>query len=170
MIVADPPWPMHGGGKCKRGVDKHYKLMSLPDIKQYLVQQGFVIDKSAYLFLWRVTSLQRECYDVIDDWGFTAKTELVWVKKTTKGNRHFGMGHHLRAEHETCVVATKGSPKVLVKNIRSTFDAKIGRHSEKPDEFFRIVEALTGPPTPDTHLELFSRKQRPGWTCVGDEL
>lgn len=31
-IYADPPWPEHGGGKIKRGADRHYQLMSVKDI------------------------------------------------------------------------------------------------------------------------------------------
>jgi len=32
-IYADPPWPECGGGKIKRGADRHYKLMSIREIK-----------------------------------------------------------------------------------------------------------------------------------------
>jgi hypothetical protein len=28
IICADPPWAERGGGKCKRGADRHYPLMS----------------------------------------------------------------------------------------------------------------------------------------------
>lgn len=31
-IYADPPWMERGGGKIKRGADKHYPLMSTKDI------------------------------------------------------------------------------------------------------------------------------------------
>ena len=31
-IYADPPWAMFGGGKIKRGADKHYPLMKTKDI------------------------------------------------------------------------------------------------------------------------------------------
>lgn len=31
-ILADPPWPEHGGGKSKRGADRHYPLMSVRKI------------------------------------------------------------------------------------------------------------------------------------------
>lgn len=31
-IVCDPPWPERGGGRCKRGADRHYKLMSVREI------------------------------------------------------------------------------------------------------------------------------------------
>lgn len=28
-IYIDPPWPERGGGKIKRGADRHYALMSI---------------------------------------------------------------------------------------------------------------------------------------------
>lgn len=31
-IYADPPWMERGGGKIKRGADKHYPLMKTRDI------------------------------------------------------------------------------------------------------------------------------------------
>ena len=35
-IYADPPWLESGGGKIKRGADKHYSLMKTQDIKIFL--------------------------------------------------------------------------------------------------------------------------------------
>ena len=32
-IYIDPPWPERGGGKIKRGADRHYALMSIKEIK-----------------------------------------------------------------------------------------------------------------------------------------
>src|SRR5437667_9319644 len=46
--------------------------------------------------------------------------------------------------------------RLLSKSIRSTFAAKVGRHSEKPEEFHWIVEQLCGGP----YVELFARRQR----------
>ncbi len=118
------------------------------------------------LFLWRVASQVEEAYRVVRAWGFVPKTEIVWVKKTSTGKRWFGMGRVVRAEHEVCVVAKRGRPEVLVKNIRSTFEAPAGRHSEKPEAFYTgIVEKLYAGP----YVELFARRQRPGWTCLGNE-
>jgi N6-adenosine-specific RNA methylase IME4 len=51
-------------------------------------------------------------------------------------------------------------------SVRSTFTAIAGRHSEKPAEFYNLVEALRDGP----YLELFARERRPGWTCIGDQL
>lgn len=38
-IYIDPPWPERGGGKIKRGADKHYSLMSVAEIKALPVMQ-----------------------------------------------------------------------------------------------------------------------------------
>ncbi len=117
--------------------------------------------------------MQQEALDVARMWGFTVKTEIVWLKKTAHGNRWFGMGRVLRAEHETCLVATRGRPNILSHSVRSTFvtefeglSAPVGRHSEKPEAFYRAVESLTAGP----YVEVFARRHRPGWTCLGDEL
>lgn len=164
VIVADPPWSFNdklpGLG---RGAQKHYKVMSLSDIKNFVLP---VIASNAYLFLWRVASQVEESYQVVRAWGFTAKSELIWLKRTKNDKRWFGMGHHVRAEHEVCIIAVKGSPKPRVRNIRSTFEAKAGKHSQKPEEFFDIIEELCYGP----YVELFARRQRSGWTCLGDQI
>ena len=42
-----------------------------------------------------------------------------------------GMGHYTRADHETCIVATRGRGKDLVKDhgVRDVFYAPPGRHA-----------------------------------------
>jgi N6-adenosine-specific RNA methylase IME4 len=119
-----------------------------------------------YLLLWRVAAMQEEALRVVRAWGFTPKTELVWLKRTRTGKRHFGMGHHLRASHETCIVATRGRPKPRVRNIRSVFAAPVGAHSAKPQAFYELVEDFADGP----YVELFGRRLREGWTVLGDEV
>jgi hypothetical protein len=87
------------------------------------------------------------------------------------------MGHYTRASHETCVIATRGSFKVADRATRSVFTAPVGKHSEKPAEFFALVEKLCGAKGDQNEtenggpfVELFARKPRPGWHCFGDEL
>jgi N6-adenosine-specific RNA methylase IME4 len=76
------------------------------------------------------------------------------------------MGRTVRGEHETAIVAHRGRPQTVNKAIRSTFDAPVGQHSEKPEAFYRIVEQLR----PGPYCELFARRRRDGWTSVGDEI
>jgi N6-adenosine-specific RNA methylase IME4 len=57
-------------------------------------------------------------------------------------------------------------PWPLVRNVRSSFEAPVGRHSEKPDESYELIERLA----PGPYVELFARRKRPGWTCLGNEV
>lgn len=186
VVCADPPWPfkdkLPGEG---RGAAKNYDVLSIDDIKAGRFVGGEALRNvadDAYLFLWRMSAgdkigdltLAERAYDVARAWGFAPKTEIVWRKQTKNGKRHIGMGWHIRNEHETCILAVRGKPKPLVRNIRSVFDAvappnEKGRaiHSKKPDAFYsNIVEKLSHGP----YLELFGRRQRDGWTVLGNEV
>jgi N6-adenosine-specific RNA methylase IME4 len=110
--------------------------------------------------------MQHEALDVMAAWGFALKTEIVWLKRTRTGKRWFGMGRTVRAEHEVCLVGTRGRPVTRCKNVRSTFEAVAGKHSEKPVEFYAIVELLREGP----YVELFARRRRAGWTNLGDQV
>lgn len=164
VLCADPPWPF--GDKLpgkSRGAEKNYKVMAMPDIANFALPP---LEPDAYLFMWRVSSQVEEAYKVCRAWGFVPKTEIVWLKRTATGKRWFGMGRHVRAEHETALVAVHGRPQRLLANVRSTFEAIAGAHSAKPEAFYDLVEALA----PGPYCELFARRQRPGWTCLGNEL
>jgi N6-adenosine-specific RNA methylase IME4 len=168
VVVADPPWSFNDKlPGDSRGAEKNYSVMTQSDIENFLRVQAFSVAPDAVLFCWRVSSQVEEAYRVVRAWGFVPKSEIVWRKLTKTGKEHFGMGRIVRASHETCIIAKRGKIDPAVRNIRSTFEAPTGIHSEKPAEFFRIVESLfPGGP----YLELFARQPRPGWTCVGDEV
>jgi N6-adenosine-specific RNA methylase IME4 len=121
----------------------------------------------SWLFLWRVHTHQEEAAFVMRAWGYDYVSELLWRKLTKKtGKPVMGMGRTLRMGHEVCLVGRRGRPPKLSNGIRSIFEAKIGEHSEKPEEFFGIVESFSSGP----YVELFARKERPGWTAYGDEI
>ena len=184
--MADPPWFF--GDKLPgktRGAGSNYTLMRNPDICAFGSTLPPIAD-DAVLFLWRVASMPQEALDVVAAWGFKPKTEIVWQKETVTGKRHFGMGRIVRAEHETCLIAARGRPIVKAKNIRSTFaadegetriidpmhdlddalfSAQVGAHSAKPERIYQIIEELYDGP----YLSVFDRRQRAGWTCIGDE-
>lgn len=164
-ICADPAWQF--GDKLpgpSRGAEKNYRVMTTDDIC-HLQLPPFAPD--CRLFLWRVASQVEEAYRVVRAWGFVPKAEIVWQKLTTNGLPWFGMGRQVRMSHEVCIVAIKGKPERLSASVRSTFSAPAGLHSEKPECFYRdIVEKLS----PGPYVELFARRSREGWTCIGDEM
>lgn len=164
VLVADPPWKFGDNlPGPSRGASKNYPTMTIPELEQFPIPP---MEDDALLFMWRVSSMVEEAYRVVRAWGFVPKTEMVWIKQTVNGNRWFGMGRTVRAEHETCIIAQRGKSIVRNRSVRSTFTAKAGRHSEKPAEFFRLVEELA----PGPYAELFARQHRIGWTCFGNEL
>lgn len=163
VILADVPWQFRDSLPGKnRGASKNYACMSVAELCAF---EPPPTEPDAVLFFWRVSSMVEEAYQVVRAWGWTPKTEIVWKKLTVRGQRHFGMGRIVRAEHETCIVATRGRPQRKVANIRSVFEAPVGIHSSKPDAIYDLIEALY----PGPYHEIFARRKRPGWTISGLE-
>ena len=167
LLLADPPWKFGDNlPGDSRGAAKNYDVLDLAAIKAFALPP---LADDALLLLWRVSSMVEEAYEVARTWGFEPKSEIVWNKKTSGGLPWFGMGHYVRASHETCIVARRGKFKVDSRSIRSTFEsgASKTKHSAKPDCFYEIAEALCkdGP-----YAELFARAPRAGWHQWGHGL
>ena len=180
VIVADPPWKTTDkNANGKRGAQLKYSCMPTADICQ---MQLPVISEDAWLFIWKIACMPVDAYQVAKAWGFIVKAEIVWQKLTKNGAPHFGLGHYTRGSHETCIIATRGKVKPSNRGVRSIFAAKMPVepaitkkskpatkyiHSAKPDEFYKLVEKLTGPGL--ARVEMFGRRQRRGWTVLGNE-
>lgn len=166
VVVSDPAWK-YGDSLPgpKRGAGKFYECMTVDEICRFRLPP---VAKDALLFLWRVSAMQEEALQVVRAWGFAPKSEMVWVKTTATGKRHFGMGRYTRASHESCIIATRGRGIDLIRDhsIRSVFEAPVARHSEKPDEFFALVAKMTS----GRRCELFARRPRLGFVPFGDQV
>lgn len=164
VITADPPWQFDDRLPGKgRGAERHYETLNVEQIKAFAIPET---EPDAVLFLWRVAAMQKEAVAVMAAWGFTLKTEMIWLKRTRHGRRWFGMGRIVRAEHEVVLIGTRGRPDILTRSVRSTFAARVGRHSEKPERFYRLVAQMYAGP----YCELFARRRRDGWDSFGDQL
>lgn len=169
-VAADPAWlfgdSLPGPG---RGASKHYRCLSLAELCTLRLPP---IADDAWLYLWRVGSMQADALAVGRAWGFGEPTsEIVWVK--TKGDTRrptasarIGMGRTVRNAHEICLIFKRGKPERLDAGVSSLIFAPRLEHSRKPAEFYAAVERLSAGP----RLELFAREPRPGWTTVGSEL
>jgi N6-adenosine-specific RNA methylase IME4 len=173
VVVADCPWKFGDKLPGVRGAESHYDCMTTYELMQIKLPP---IAGDAILFQWSVASMLQDAIDVSRSWGFTLKTQLVWVK-TKNGvvddtveetDLAFGMGRSVRAAHETCLIATRGKYTKLIANhsVRSVMFAERQEHSRKPDKFYDIVESMVQGP----YLELFARRPRSGWTGIGKEL
>lgn len=160
-IVADPPWPsMHQRSTYHRGKpERHYRTMRVDEIAKLDVASLAASD--AHLWIWGVNRLLGSAYEVAEAWGFTPMSLLTWCKPGP------GMGYYLRNNTEHAVLATRGRPIVPAAALPSSwFEWRRRRHSEKPSEFFGLVEQVS----PGPRVELFARVTRPGWHAWGDQI
>lgn len=159
-IVADPPW-RYGNAGTRNAADKHYPTMTLEEICDLPVEAHAADD--SHLYLWATAPLLREAFLVMAAWGFTYKTNLVWVKP------QIGMGNYFRVSHEHVLFGIRGSAPTRRNDVLSWFKVDRARHSAKPDAFLDIVESCSYGPG----LELFARRrQLPtdfDWTYWGNE-
>lgn len=91
--------------------------------------------------------------------------------------QQIGQGHYFQNSTEHVLVAARGSAMIdAARRVPSAFVAPRPRltvggaskaiHSAKPDAFCDIVERVAAGP----YVELFSRRNRPGWLAWGDEV
>jgi len=165
-MLADPPWNETGGGRIKRGADRHYTLMKVEDIITFLKKIEMAAD--SHLYLWVTNNHLPEGLQVMKALGFTYKTNLVWVKD------RFGLGQYFRGQHELCLFGTRGSlpykssisPSRSSCTIPSVIFAPRTEHSRKPEELYDIIEKTSYP----EWVEVFARYKRHGWNAIGDQV
>ena len=64
-----------------------------------------------------------------------------------------------------CLLATKGKPKRINKDVQQLVVSKRREHSRKPDEMYNRIERFVEGP----YIELFARTKRPGWDSWGNQ-
>ena len=82
----------------------------------------------------------------------------------------FGMGRLFRQTHEICLIGTNNNKiykKLLNKSQRSVSFGENLKHSAKPEHLQESLELMF---PNQNYLELFARRIRPGWTCLGNEI
>lgn len=169
IIYADPPWHYRVYSKkgAGRSAESHYPTMTIEEIQALPVSE--LSDKDCALFMWITFPLLKESLSVLSAWGFKFKTiAFVWIKQNRKSDSLFwGMGYWTRANAEFCVLATKGKPKRMAKNVHQVIVSHIEEHSKKPDEARRRIVRLMGDLP---RIELFARQKSAGWDVWGNEV
>ena len=164
-IALDAPWQERGGGKIKRGADRHYKVMKTDDIIETILSAPvWYPADDAHLYLWVTNNFLADGMWVVNQLGFRYITNLVWAKPS------FGLGRYFRGQHELCLFATKGrgfDNRTEANDVASLIEAPKRLHSQKPDEFYQMVEKRSK----GRYLELFSRRTpKKGWTMKGNQI
>lgn len=166
IIYADPAWRYWEGGEKNQSL--HYATMTIEEIKNLPVKN--ISDKDCILFLWVTFPILKECFEVIESWGFKYSTcGFIWVKKNKVSDSYFfGNGAWTRANSELCLIATKGSVTRIDASISQVIEDPVSEHSEKPARVRELITRLIGELP---RVELFSRNNNnDGWFNWGNQI
>ena len=169
-ILADPPWRF--ANRTGKMAPEHrrllrYSTMSMDEIRELPVSD--FAQEESHLYLWVPNALIGYGLDVMEAWGFTYKTNLVWYKiRKDGGPDGRGVGFYFRNVTELVLFGVRGSLRTLQPGRRqvNVISSRKREHSRKPDELYDIIERCS----PGPFLELFARHCRDGWTQWGNEL
>jgi len=169
-ILADPPWRFQN--RTGKMAPEHKRLSRYPTLpleEIAAIPVESVLEETAHLYLWVPNALIAQGLHVMESWGFTYKTNLIWYKvRKDGGPDRRGVGFYFRNVTEVILFGVHGPHPRTLKRGRTQENIIVARkreHSRKPDEQYEIIEACSWGP----FLEMFARGNRPGWYCWGNE-
>lgn len=169
-VLADPPWQFQN--RTGKMAPEHkrlqrYQTMSLQEIKDLPVEA--IVEDTAHLYLWVPNALLPEGIQVMQHWGFTYKTNLIWYKiRKDGGPDKRGVGFYFRNVTEMILFGTRGKNARTLQPGRTQENIIISNkreHSRKPDEQYKLIESCSREP----FIELFARGRRKGWFVWGNQ-
>lgn len=171
VIVADPPWAFGDRltmSDTRRGAESQYSTLTVETICALPVRA--VAEDDALLALWCPSALILDgtAARVVEAWGFQGKQLWTWCKTTKTGRMAFGMGRLGRNCTEHAILATRGRiyQHVVGRSEQTAFLHPTLPHSAKPETLQDQLERMI---PGGRRLELFARRIRSRWTCVGDQ-
>lgn len=156
-IYADPPW-LYGNQATRASTGNHYGGMTVAEIAALPVAR--LAADNAHLHLWTTNGFLFDCKAIMEEWGFTYKSCMVWVKP------QMGIGNYWRVSHEFLLFGIRGDCPFRDHAQKSWLQAPRGAHSAKPDQFRKLIELVS----PGPYLELFGRRVSPNWVVWGNEI
>ncbi len=169
-VLADPPWQF--ANRTGKMAPEHkrlsrYSTMTLQEIKELPVEA--IVHETAHLYLWVPNALLAEGLQVMEHWGFTYKTNVIWYKvRKDGGPDRRGVGFYFRNVTEMILFGVRGkNARTLQPGRRqeNIISSRKREHSRKPDEQYEIIEACSWGP----FIELFARGPRQGWLTWGHQ-
>jgi N6-adenosine-specific RNA methylase IME4 len=167
-VVIDPPWPypegFNGFGNRR---ELPYGAMTIDDIQDLKVTS--LLKREGYLFMWTTNKYLGPAFDILSAWGLTYRQTLTWCKPEVGG-----LGGMFGTNTEFILVGQKIKPGTNAHGARtkgkrlptSWFEWPRREHSQKPEEFYDILEQVAPPP----YADVFARRMRLGWKSFGDEV
>jgi len=154
VVAADPAWR----------VDKTpYPTMTVGEIEADL---AYLLEEKAaehcHLFLWATQAYLPDAISIVRRLGWTYKFLMTWRKSNGSQNPRGPMYNS-----EFVVVATRGSPAFIdIRDFKTCFDGQKRRHSQKPKEFYEMINRVTRGP----RLDLYARDRHDGFEAHGNQV
>lgn len=169
-ILADPPWQFQN--RTGKMAPEHKRLSRYPTLTLDEIKKIPVIsatEDTAHLYLWVPNALLAEGLQVMESWGFTYKTNLIWYKvRKDGGPDRRGVGFYFRNVTEMILFGVRGKNARTLPPGRSQeniISSQKREHSRKPDEQYSLIESCSNGP----YLEMFARGNRPNWNSWGNQ-
>jgi N6-adenosine-specific RNA methylase IME4 len=161
IILADPPWEYKSHDHIKKHIDEHYDTMTPVDLHNLDIKS--IAKKDCVLYLWTTGPKMNEALELMNVWGFKYCTiAFVWDKQM------HNMGFYSMSQVEYLLVGKRGkAPKRRKTNTYQFYSERRTKHSKKPEEFQSRIEEHW---EPCEKIELFARRYRDDWDCIGNEL
>ncbi len=163
VVLADPPWQQDVWSEktgADRNADNHYPVLDLEEIMAHAPP----VTDEALLFLWcTANNLVVRGLPVLEAWGFTYVTQMIWDKE------HIGTGRWVRDRHEILLIGKRGAfpaplPGLLPASVHR--EAKTA-HSAKPSRFRDHITAMTEGLAAENRLEMYGPSNDPRFTPWG---
>ena len=160
-ILADPPCQF--SNRTGKVAPEHKRLNRYCTLKLEEIMDipiSLAIEENCHLYLWVPNALLIEGLKVMEAWGFTYKTHIVWQKVRKDGEPDgSGVGFYFRNTTGKMRTLQPGRSQVNVIKSRKR------EHSRKPDEQYELIESCS----PGEYLELFGRGGRKKWVTWGNQ-
>lgn len=168
-VLADPPWRFTN--RTGKVAPEHkrlsrYDTMTTSDICALPVAD--ITAKQSHLYLWVPNALLADGLSVMEAWGYTYKTHIVWAKRRKDGGPDGrGVGFYFRNVTELLLFGVRGSMRTLQPGRRQVnmIESRKREHSRKPDEQYALIESCS----PGPYLEMFARYPQENWSVWGNE-
>lgn len=186
VVVADVAWAYYGDPGKNAAAGKHYACLPDADVLRLDVR-SYMHPRRSLALVWATCPRLDFAIRAIEAWGLHYRgVAFVWVKTRRDGTPVGAQGVRASVTKPTVelLLAASTDPRGRPVRIADESVAQVyvdwledqpidvvyaprGAHSEKPAEVYARIERMY--PTA-SKCELFARAERPGWTCVGDEL
>lgn len=162
VLYIDPPWRFYGIIPAAMLAEAEYPTMTDDELVEFGTKVNEIAPDDAVIFMWTTNIKLPMAIELLKEWGFTHRGQIVWVKTRSAANATDWL--HLR--HEILLIGSRGN-LIPMETPPSVIEADTLRHSQKPAVFRQWIERMF---PNHKRIELFARQPSDDWSVWGNEV